>query len=478
MMPAPNDGPDDTKAPMRTRRAIQYAAAGLLACSFLNLLLPSAAMAAGDAAGHTAQLLLWIALILLAARVGCLVDRIGQPMVLGELLMGIVLGNLVLFGVDWLEPVKTDDVIGFLAEFGVVILLFQIGLESSVQSMMKVGLRAATVAVIGVAVPFALGTWIVGPWLMPGLSFNAYLFLGATLTATSVGITGRVFQDLGRLQTTAAQIVLGAAVIDDVLGLVILAVVAAIVTTGSLDLMNIGIILGKAFAFLTGALLLGHLLAPRISRAFAAINTGVGMKFTLVITTCLIFAYVAQQMDLAPIVGAFAAGLVLEEVHFRNYERPEFEREIASAVESANPDVRTRVEGVLAHYNERHMEHLIQPLGLFLVPFFFVMTGMQVKLDLLADLHAAGIALGLTAAAVAGKVVAGLAAGKGNGWLVGWGMVPRGEVGLIFAAVGKGLGVVSDEEFSIIVIMVILTTLMTPPILSFLVRRTAKAAQG
>jgi Kef-type K+ transport system membrane component KefB len=461
---------------MRVRRAIQYAAAGLLACTFLNLLLPSAAMAAGGGAGHTAQLLLWIALILLAARVGCLVDRIGQPMVLGELLMGILLGNLVLLGVDWLEPVKTDEVIGFLAEFGVVILLFQIGLESSVQSMMKVGLRAATVALVGVAVPFVLGTWIVGPWLMPGLSFNAYLFLGATLTATSVGITGRVFQDLGRLQTTAAQIVLGAAVIDDVLGLVILAVVAAIVTTGSLDLTSIGIILAKAFAFLSGALLLGHLLAPRISGVFAAINTGVGMKFTLVLTTCLIFAYVAQQMDLAPIVGAFAAGLVLEEVHFRNYERPEFEREIASAVESVDPAVRARVEGVLARFNEKHMEHLIQPLGLFLVPFFFVMTGMQVKLDLLADPRAVGIALGLTVAAIAGKVVAGLAAGKGNGWVVGWGMVPRGEVGLIFAAVGKGLGVVSDEEFSIIVIMVILTTLMTPPILSFLVRRAEKAA--
>ena len=463
---------------MKVRRAFQYAAVGLFVCALLNLLFPPAALAAADTAAHSARLFLWIALILVAARVGCLVDRIGQPMVLGELLAGIALGNLVLLGADWLEPIKSDAVMTFLAELGVVILLFQIGLESSVASMMKVGMRAASVAVIGVAVPFALGTWIVGPWLMPGMSFNAYLFLGATLTATSVGITGRVFQDLGRLQMPAAQIVLGAAVIDDVLGLVILAVVSAIVTTGSLDATGIGIILGKAIAFLAGALLLGRLLAPRISRLFAAINTGVGMKFTLVIATCLIFAFIAQQMDLAPIIGAFAAGLILDEVHFRNYDRPAFGRDVADAVGSADLAVRGRVDGVLAHYEEKHMEHLVQPLGLFLVPFFFVMTGMQVKLDLLADLHAVGIALGLTAVAVAGKVVAGLAAGKGNGWLVGWGMVPRGEVGLIFAAVGKGLGVVSDEEFSIIVIMVILTTLMTPPILAFLVRRTAHAQAG
>jgi Kef-type K+ transport system membrane component KefB len=458
---------------MKARRALHYAAVGLFAFALLDLLIPVTASAAADTAAHSAWLFLWIAVILLAARVGCLVSRIGQPMVLGELLMGIVLGNLVLLGIDWLEPVKSDEVILFLAELGVVILLFQIGLESSVQSMLKVGMRAATVAVIGVAVPFAAGTWVVGPWLMPGLSFNAYLFLGATLTATSVGITGRVFQDLGQLQMPAAQIVLGAAVIDDVLGLVILAVVSAIVTTGSLDAGSVAIILGKALAFLAGALLLGQVAAPRISRFFAAINTGVGMKFTLVITTCLIFAFLAQQMDLAPIVGAFAAGLVLDEVHFRDYERPPLNRDISDAVGHADPAVRGRVDHVLSEHTEKHMEYLIQPLGLFLVPFFFVMTGMQVKLDLLADLHAVAIALGLTAVAVAGKVVAGLAGGKGNGWLVGWGMVPRGEVGLIFAAVGKGLGVVNDEEFSIIVIMVILTTLMTPPILSVLIKRSA-----
>jgi Kef-type K+ transport system membrane component KefB len=455
---------------------VLHAGPGVLALALLGLLAPPAAYAAGAAGTHSVLLLLWIAVILVAARVGCLVSRIGQPVVLGELVMGIVLGNLVLAGVDWLEPLKSDDVIGFLAELGVIILLFQIGLESSVRSMVQVGTRAALVAVIGVVVPFVLGTWLVGPWLMPGLSFNAYLFLGATLTATSVGITGRVFRDLGQLHLPAARIVLGAAVIDDVLGLVILAVVSAIVTSGTPDAAGVALILGKAFLFLVGALLLGQALAPRISRVFAAINTGVGMKFTLAIATCLIFAYVAAMMDLAPIVGAFAAGLVLEEVHFRQYERPAFEQEIAEAVEAGSPEVRQRVDAVLVRHGDRHLEHLIEPLGLFLVPFFFVITGMQVRLDVLANGHAVAVALGLTAAAVAGKVVAGLAAGRGNGWLVGWGMVPRGEVGLIFAAVGSRLGVVSEEEFSIIVIMVILTTLMTPPILSFLLKRSGGRA--
>jgi len=455
------------------------ALAGLIVAVAGQLLLPQAALAAGGAsAQHTATIFLWIVVILLAAKMGSLVDRAAQPVVLGELLMGIALGNLALLGIDWLEPIESDEIIAFLAELGVVILLFQIGLESSVETMMKVGLRAFTVAVIGVVCPFVLGTWVVGPWLMPGMSFNAYLFLGATLTATSVGITGRVFRDLGQIQAPAAQIVLGAAVIDDVLGLVILAVVSAIVSTGSMDPLGIGIILGKSIAFLLGALLIGRAIAPRISWLFARIHTGVGMKFTLVISTCLMFAFIAQYVGLAAIVGAFAAGLVLDEVHFQEFERPGLDRDLRNAVSSAEPDVRQKVDHALAQHERKHMEHLIEPVGHFLVPFFFVVTGMQVKLDLLADPRAVGIALALTAAAVAGKLVSGLAAGKGNGWVVGWGMAPRGEVGLIFAAVGKSLGVVNDEEFSIIVIMVILTTLITPPILGALIKRKqAREAQ-
>lgn len=459
----------------KIRRTLLHAGIGGIALLIHALVTPGTAQAAGGAVHESALLLLWIAVILVAARIGCLVARLGQPIVLGELLAGIVLGNLVLVGVDVLEGVKSNEVVRFLAELGVIILLFQIGLESSVRSMMQVGVRATLVAVIGVIVPFVLGAWIVGPWLLPGLSFQAYLFLGATLTATSVGITGRVFQDLGQLQLPAARIVLGAAVIDDVLGLVILAVVSAIVSTGSADATSVMGILLKAGLFLAAALVLGQALAGPISRAFAAIHTGVGMKFTLAIAICLVFAYLAQVMDLAPIVGAFAAGLILDEVHFRMYERPAFEREVTEAAASGGPEVRQQVQRVLEKHGERHLEHLIEPLGLFLVPFFFVLTGMQVKLDLLADGHAVAVALGLTAAAVAGKVVAGLAAGKGNGWLVGWGMVPRGEVGLIFAAVGSQLGVVDEQEFSIIVIMVILTTLLTPPILSFLLRRKTAA---
>lgn len=418
---------------------------------------------------------LWIAIILLMAKLSSLIERFGQPSVLGELIMGVILGNLFLFGIHLFEPIKHDSIIAFLSELGVVVLLFQIGLESNIHKMRKVGARALLVAMVGVIAPFILGTYLVGPWLLPGLSFNAYLFLGATLTATSVGITARVFRDLGKLQSPEAQIVLGAAVIDDVLGLIILAVVSAIVTAGAVSFGMISWITAKAILFLVGAIVIGQLSAPYIGKVFSKIHTGVGMKFTIAISFGLIFAYLAGIIGLAPIIGAFAAGLILDPVHFRYFKDPHIVDEVKKNIKDTEPGLKERLTRVMESHSHRHIEDIIEPLGHFLVPIFFIMTGMAVKLETLFDTSILLVALGITVTAFIGKIIAGFAAGKVNKSIVGWGMVPRGEVGLIFAAIGKSLGVVSDEIFSVIIIMVIFTTLLTPPILTFLLKRQPAA---
>ncbi|MDP2741803.1 MAG: cation:proton antiporter, partial [bacterium] len=366
---------------------------------------------------------------------------------------------------------KQDPMIAFLAELGVVILLFQIGLESNIQKMKAVGFRAFLVACVGVIVPFVLGTYIVGPWLMQGLAFNAYLFIGATLTATSVGITARVFQDLNKLQTKEAQIVLGAAVIDDVLGLIILAVVSAIATVGGVGIGLITWITAKAILFLVGSIVIGQIVAPHVGKFFAKIHTGTGMKFTTAISFGLLFAFLAQKIGLAPIVGAFAAGLVLDPVHFRYFKDAKIVKDIKESAENLDEPTRKKILGILEPHAHRHVEELIEPLGLLLVPIFFVMTGMGVSLSTLANLPILLVALGITVAAFVGKIVSGLVAGKVNKAVVGFGMIPRGEVGLIFAMTGKSLNVISDQIFSAIVIMVIVTTLLTPPILTYLLKR-------
>ncbi len=446
----------------------------LVFSALLVLFIGSVTHASGgaDTTSHgTFSTLLWIAVILLVAKASSLVEKIGQPSVLGELVAGMVLGNIALLGIHVFDPIKSDVFIPFLAELGVIILLFQVGLESNIKQMQKVGMQAFLVAVVGVVVPFVLGTWVVGPWILPGLSGNAYLFLGAALTATSVGITARVFRDLGKIKIPEAQIVLGAAVIDDVIGLIIFAVVSAVATLGAVSFGVISWIIAKAVLFLIGAIVLGQFTAPSVGKLFSKINTGVAMKFTLAMVFALVFAYVAGKIGLAPIVGAFAAGLVLDPVHFRYFKKPKAALDLESYAGSMNAETKEQVLSAANHHTDKHVEELIEPLSHFFVPIFFVVTGMSVDLKTLADPKIVLVALVITVVAFVGKFVAGFAAGNVNKRLVGVGMVPRGEVGLIFATAGQQLGVITAEVFSVIVIMVILTTLITPPILSAMLKK-------
>lgn len=413
-----------------------------------------------------------IAILLVAARIGSLVERIGQPGVLGEILMGLLLGNLGLLGIQFFHDLATNTLLLFLGELGVVILLFQIGLESDIARLKKVGVPAMLVAVVGVVLPLVLGWKVVGPLLFPGQPDIAYLFLGAALTATSVGITARVFRDMGALATREAQIVLGAAVIDDVLGLLILAVISGLATAGSVSGLAILGIIAKAFLFLGGSMLLGARLARPLGNLFSRIHSGTGMKIGFALALAFAFAALAQVVGLAPIVGAFTAGLILDPVVFSRFRSGAYVEDLSRAVEEfPDPKVRSSLSALVEKYTHRHVEDLIEPVGQFLVPIFFVLTGMRVDLSVLANPSVVFVAIGVTIVAILGKMAAGVCAGSTtNRLLIGVGMVPRGEVGLIFANVGKSLGVVSDELFAVVVIMVIATTLVTPPLLSRLMR--------
>jgi Kef-type K+ transport system membrane component KefB len=308
------------------------------------------------------------------------------------------------------------------------------------------------VAVLGVVAPFALG-WAVSAWMLPDKSVYVHAFLGATLTATSVGITARVLQDLQRSQSPEARVILGAAVIDDVLGLVILAVVTGVISAANqgsaLSFGGIDLMLGKAIAFLFGALILGVYLSPRVF-SLASRLSGRGVLLVTALVFCFALAYIASIIGLAPIVGAYAAGLILEDVHFRPF----------------------------ANRGEQQLEHLVHPLSTFLVPVFFVVMGMRVDLTAFARMDVLALAALLTLAAMIGKQACAIGAwGRPLDRLsIGIGMMPRGEVGLIFANIGLGLSladqpIVDHGIFSAVVIMVIVTTMSTPPLLKWSLAR-------
>jgi Kef-type K+ transport system membrane component KefB len=412
-----------------------------------------------------AGVLLSLVVVYFASKVGGeLCTRIDLPPVLGELVAGVVVGisalHLLIFpeggaisGSDsvlmqflqasaHLSPEAFDyvfhaqgEVISVLAELGVVILLFEIGLESDLKELLRVGPQATVVAVVGVIMPFVSGTaGLIGLFHVPTIPA---IFAGAALTATSIGITAKVLSEIGRLTSREGQIIIGAAVMDDVLGIIVLAVVASLARDGQVEVGNVIYLIVSSAVFLVGAIWLGRLLSP----VFVGLVDGLQTRGKLLLASLIfafILSYVAQIIHLEAILGSFAAGLILAETEKR-----------------------------------KELEAQIKPISDMLVPIFFIVVGARTDVSVLnpfvpENREGLLIASFLILVAIAGKVVTGLAVfGQAgiNRLAIGVGMIPRGEVGLVFAAVGTASGVLSKSLNAAIIAMVILTTFVAPPLL-------------
>lgn len=424
--------------------------------------LPVEESAATDAPLVLAGVLLSLVVIYVAAKlVGELCIRINLPPVLGELVAGVLVGisalNLLVFpgesgfhslildflqSTAGLQPQSVDSVAGsisevvsILSELGVIILLFEIGLESDLKELLRVGPQAAVVACVGVAAPFVVGT--VGLIMLFGVAPVPAIFAGAALTATSIGITAKVLAEIGQLSSKEGQIIIGAAVLDDVLGIIVLAVVASLAKTGEIRVSNIIYLIVSATVFLIGAILLGRVLSPY----FVALVDKMQTRGQLLLSSLIfvfVLSYIGAAIQLEAILGAFAAGLVLAETEKRH-----------------------------------ELEKQVVPIADMLVPIFFVVVGAKTNIGVLNPIDPANregliIATFLVVVAVIGKLITGATVfglPGVNRLAIGIGMIPRGEVGLVFAGVGAATGVLSESLDAAIIVMVILTTFLAPPLL-------------
>jgi Kef-type K+ transport system membrane component KefB len=374
-------------------------------------------------------LLAFAAALVGAKLLGELVERFGQPSVLGELLAGVILGPSVL------GFVPLSEGIFLLAEIGVILLLFEVGLETDLQELIRVGRPAIAVAVAGMALPFLGGFFLTR---MLGHSTLTAVFVGAALTATSIGITARVLSELKALDTREGQIILGAAVADDILGLVVLSVVSRL-AAGEGEVVGTAVrATSLALGFLALALALGIPLGARLIGIVGRANVR-GVLVAISVALALLLAFAAEKAGSAPIVGAFAAGLVL------------------------------------ARTNRRHdIDTALRPVVDIFAPLFFVFVGAQVNVAYLNPFVAENraallLALGLTLVGFLGKFAAGYAAWGGvRRSFIGAGMVPRGEVGLIFASIGRATGALPERVFVAVVLTVFATTFIAPPLLKAL----------
>ncbi|HEU5250379.1 MAG TPA: cation:proton antiporter [Thermoanaerobaculia bacterium] len=377
-----------------------------------------------------ASFLLALASALLAAKVfGELLQRVGQPAVLGELIAGVLLGPSLL----GLVPLSTG--VFLVAEIGVILLLFEVGLETDLQELIKVGGRAMAVAVLGMALPF-LGGFLLTR--LVGYEALTAIFVGAALTATSIGITARVLTELKALKTEEGQIILGAAVADDVLGLVVLAVVSQISAAGGVEMGLVLRATGLAIGFLVVALVVGLPLGVRLVRTIEQAKVR-GVLVSASVGVALLIAVAAKKAGSAEIIGAFATGLVL------------------------------------ARTNRRHeLSEALKPVVDVFAPVFFVYVGAQVNVAYLNPMNAENrasllLALGLTVVGLLGKFAAGYGAwGPVRKAFIGAGMIPRGEVGLIFASIGRSTTALPERVFVAVVLAVFFTTFAAPPILKAL----------
>jgi Kef-type K+ transport system membrane component KefB len=389
--------------------------------------------------------LLAVTVVLVAAKAcGEIAARLHQPVVVGEILAGILLGNPAFLGIE-APPFLRSEALDVLAEIGILVLLFQVGVEETVPRMLRTGASALLVATIGLVVPAALGA--AASWaFFPAAPAATHAFVGSILCATSVGVTARVLRDLGRGATLEGRLVLAAAVVDDVLALIVLASVSGVIAAAdagrSLSVPAVAWIAARAVLFPLVAIPIGMWVAPRLFR-LAGRAKAEGLLLPASLAFCFLLAYLADLVGLAPIVGAFTAGLILEERHFAR----------------------------LAARERRSLDDLLQPIASLLLPIFFVLIGMKVDARAFGDPRVLAFAGVLLAAAVVGKLASGLGAlGGADRLAVGLGMVPRGEVGSIFAGIGatlrlRGEPVVPPVVFAAVVLVAILTTLLTPPAL-------------
>lgn len=451
---------------------------------------------ANNASGYhdpIAPVILGVTGILFFALIGrYIARRIGQPSVLGELIMGVILGNIgYLLGFDFIEilrigpvlfditalsisgmpvaeaaknlldPKTAESILSILqsptgpalnqvahtvdvfSRYGVIFLLFLVGLETSLNEMQGVGKESLSVAILGVVLPFILG-FIVIKWLMPELSLNVDLFVAAALGATSIGISARVLKEMKLIKSREAHIIIGAAVFDDILGLITLAIISGIIISGGIEVAHIVTIILLSLMFLLLAFGMGPFFLKITIRLVNKLDLAEAKLFIAFIFV-MVLSWLANAVGLATIIGAFAAGVILNDGYFNYWKQPD---------------------------HPVNIRDLISPLESILVPIFFVLMGIQVKLEIFFDEHVLYVAAGLILAAFIGKVVCGFGiASKNNRLAIGFGMLPRGEVGLVFASIGKGLGVINDEIFAAIVLMVITTTLLAPPLLRWSLSR-------
>ncbi len=397
---------------------------------------------------ESSDLLLYLIFTLIFAILALSINKLKQPVVLGQILIGSIIGILAHYNIGVFKQITSNHTLEFLAQIGSIFLLFEIGLESDIKEIKKSGRHAIIVATTGVIIPFLLGFYVLAPLIISKPSTSFSLFIASVLAVTSTGISVSVFKDMGIIKNKSCQIVLCASIIDDIVGLILLSIISAFSLGGNININEILIILSTVAAFFIISTFLGIYVLPfTIDKLISKISIKDEMLTLTMVVFCLFLSWYAEVIGLASIIGAFMAGLLIKEKYFVKYATISRQSKSQIYLDDSNSNI----------------IHLISPLGRIMTPIFFIYAGMQIDIINALNMETLKLAVTISFFAIISKSLAGIILPRDfNRWLIGFGMVPRGEIGVIFALAGLKLQLIDNTIFTAILMMVIITSVITP----------------
>ena len=401
---------------------------------------------------ESSDLLLYLIFILVFAILALSVNKLKQPVVLGQILIGSIIGVLAHYNIGVFKPITSNHTLEFLAQIGSIFLLFEIGLESDIKEIKKSGRHAIIVAITGVIIPFLLGFYVLSPLIISNPSTSFSLFIASVLAVTSTGISVSVFKDMGIIKNKSCQIVFCASIIDDIVGLILLSIISAFSLGRNININEILFILSTVIAFFIISAFLGRYVLPfTIDKLISKISIKDEMLTLTMVVFCLFLSWYAEVIGLTSIIGAFMAGLLIKEKYFVKYATISSQSKSQIYLDDSNSNI----------------IHLISPLGRIMTPIFFIYAGMQIDIINALNIETLKLAVTISFFAIISKSLAGILLPRDfNRWLIGFGMVPRGEIGVIFALAGFKLQLIDNTIFTAILMMVIITSVITPLIIN------------
>lgn len=415
---------------------------------------------------------LWLALSLIITRGLSFIKKLGFPLVTSEILAGIILGNLSLCGITQFSSMTENPIIEFLANMGAIILMFEIGLSTDLIEIKKHLKSGINIALCGTLISF-IGGFIVAKLLFTNLPTSGCLIIGMIACSTATGVSAKIFKELKITRTYEVKKALTTSIVGEIICVVIFAVISGVLMSGQVNVNQVGITVLKTIAFFTIAIIFGQYVIPLITQLSTRIHAGISMKIGIVFLICITFTWLASVFGIASVIGAFIAGAVINPIHFKGFSQSKFLRELkAQVAQVAEPCQRKNISQLIKKYENDNLDELIKPLSNLFVPIFFTYIGLSLKLEYLLNHMVIITALALLVTSyISWLIAAQISRAKLNKFVIGLGMTPIGEAGIIFAMVGQSLHLINDDIISTIVLALIITTFITPILLRFSIKK-------